>query len=196
MKTRICSLDQRLYHLLMQDDFSTFTMVRVRDAYAESIQNFNFEISVLRKYLYSHVKRMIKNGWVQRDPVRRKRGQVYHVLEKPSDLRVKLISPGFEARLGAMTGATSVSLLDGPEDEPKQACTQMAVLEAQHKETRLDMLSSLGEAEKYKSLMEELPQLADTLKAEYLEARNRSSRLLGQLRALEKTLQALHGSCP
>lgn len=196
MKPRICSLDQRLYNLLMQKDFSTFTMTRVRDAYAECIHDFDFEISDLRKYLYSHVKRMIKNGWVERDSVRRQRGQVYHVLEKPSDLRVKLISPGFEAKLGAMTGAMDVSFLDGPDGEPKQGFTQIALLEAQHKETRLDMLSSLGEAEKYKSLMEELPQLANTLKAEYLEARNRSSRLLGQLRALEKTLQALHGSSP
>ena len=64
-------------------------------------------------------------------------------------------------------------------------------LESQLKEIRLDFLSSMGEAERYKQLLEEMPDLKDRVEGEYQEARDRSSRLLGHLRAVEKTLAAL-----
>ena len=64
-------------------------------------------------------------------------------------------------------------------------------LEALYKEIRLDFLSSMGEAERYKLLMEDMPHLRDKVEGEYLEARDRSSRLLGHLRAIEKTLKTL-----
>ena len=64
-------------------------------------------------------------------------------------------------------------------------------LEALHKEIRLDFLTSMGEAERFKLLLEEMPHLRDKLEGDYLEARDRSSRLLGHLRAIEKTLKTL-----
>ena len=64
-------------------------------------------------------------------------------------------------------------------------------LDALHKEIRLDFLSSMGEAERFKLLLEEMPHLRDKVEGEYLEARDRSSRLLGHLRAIEKTLKTL-----
>ena len=64
-------------------------------------------------------------------------------------------------------------------------------LESLHKEIRLDFLSSMGEAERYKLLLDEMPYLRDKVESEYLEARDRSSRLLGHLRAIEKTLKTL-----
>ncbi|MOA63325.1 hypothetical protein D3C78_1890100 [compost metagenome] len=64
-------------------------------------------------------------------------------------------------------------------------------MEALHNEIRLDFLSSMGEAERYKLLLDDMPHLRDKVEAEYLEARDRSSRLLGHLRAIEKTLKTL-----
>jgi hypothetical protein len=49
----------------------------------------------------------------------------------------------------------------------------------------------MGEAERYKQLLDEMPHLRDKVESEYLEARDRSSRLLGHLRAVEKTLKTL-----
>lgn len=64
-------------------------------------------------------------------------------------------------------------------------------LESLHKEIRLDFLSSMGEAERYKLLLADMPYLRDKVESEYLEARDSSSRLLGHLRAIEKTLKTL-----
>lgn len=67
-------------------------------------------------------------------------------------------------------------------------------LEALHKEIRLDFLTSMGEAERFKLLLDEMPHLRDKVEGDYLEARDRSSRLLGHLRAIEKTLKTLAAS--
>lgn len=195
MKSRPFPLDQRLHDLLMQEGYAAFTIPQLRDAYAEQIREFKFDIKDLRRYLYGYINRMIRSGWVERDAERRAHGQVYHMREKPKGLRVKLISPGFEAKLYINEPKATHALSSGRQKNSiKQDPNPVAGLAAQCKETQLDMLSSLGEAEKYKSLMEELPQIADALEAEYLDARHRSSRLLGQLRALEKTLLTLQGN--
>ncbi|MNV49872.1 hypothetical protein D3C71_1418450 [compost metagenome] len=64
-------------------------------------------------------------------------------------------------------------------------------LESILKEIRLDFLSSMGEAERYKQLLDEMPHLKEQVEGDYLEARDRSSRLLGHLRAVEKTLKTV-----
>ncbi len=64
-------------------------------------------------------------------------------------------------------------------------------MKALHKEVRLDFLSSMGEAERFKLLLEDMPYLREKVEGEYLEARDRSSRLLGHLSAIEKTLKLL-----
>ena len=49
----------------------------------------------------------------------------------------------------------------------------------------------MGEAERYKQLLGDMPELREKVEDDYLEARDRSSRLLGHLRAVEKTLKTL-----
>ncbi len=62
-------------------------------------------------------------------------------------------------------------------------------LEKLLKEIRLDFLSSVGEVERYKQLFDEMPELRSRMQKNYVEARDRSSRLLGHLRAVERTLE-------
>jgi hypothetical protein len=105
---------------------------------------------------------------------------------------LELIDNGFENSLKTASEPTQESsvLEDAAVPlEPSSDAEQH--LEALHNEIRLDFLSSMGEAERYKLLLDDMPQLRDKVEAEYLEARDRSSRLLGHLRAIEKTLKTL-----
>jgi hypothetical protein len=52
-------------------------------------------------------------------------------------------------------------------------------------------LSSQKTIGKSDRLLDEMPHLRDKVEGDYLEARDRSSRLLGHLRAIEKTLKTL-----
>lgn len=56
---------------------------------------------------------------------------------------------------------------------------------------QVDLLTSIGESEEYKRLGHEYPELKKKLEPSYLDARERSSRLLGQIKALKHVLQQL-----
>ena len=192
MKSASFILDRRLYELLQEEGRTKFTTHELRDAYAKKLDGMNFRLTDVRRYVYEQVRRMLRMGWVVLDEERRSRGQVYHLQTIPADLQLELVNNGFES---------SIKTSDAPEQEPiateLQALPSISAanadqqLEALHKEIRLDFLSSMGEAERYKLLLDEMPHLRNKVEGEYLEARDRSSRLLGHLRAIEKTLKTL-----
>ena len=192
MKSASFIFDRRLYGLIQEEGRTGFTTRELRDAYAKSLEGMNFRIADVRRYVYEQIRRLLRMGWVVLDEDRRVRGQVYHLQPIPTHLQLELIDNGFE---------NSLKTIEVPEQKPaatelqalpfKSSVNTDQQLDALHKEIRLDFLSSMGEAERFKLLLEEMPHLRDKVEGEYLEARDRSSRLLGHLRAIEKTLKTL-----
>lgn len=192
MKSASFIFDRRLYGLLQEDGRTKFTIRELRDAYAKSLEGMNFRIADVRRYVYEQIRRLLRMGWVVLDKDRRVRGQVYHLQPIPAHLQLELIDNGFES---------SLKTIEVPEQEPsatelqalpiKSSANTDQQLETLHKEIRLDFLSSMGEAERYKLLLDEMPHLRDKVEGDYLEARDRSSRLHGHLRAIERTLKTL-----
>ena len=192
MKSAAFIFDRRLYELLQKEGLTRFTTRELRDAYAKRLDGIPFRLSDVRRYVYEQMRRMLRAEWLVLDEDRRTRGQVYHLQPIPAHLQLELIDNGFE---------NSLKIVCEPEQEPalaelevlplKSSASTDQQLEALHKEIRLDFLSSMGEAERFKLLLDEMPHLRDKVEGEYLEARDRSSRLLGHLRAIEKTLKTL-----
>ncbi len=190
MKSDSFTFDSRLYQLLQQERFAKFTTRDLRDAYAECLEGASFNINEVRYYVYEQIRRLLRVGWISYDTVRRKRGQVYHLGAIPQGLDLQLV----EGRFGSPTPLLSQPLhqqAEGSTTHPPSV-TETDVLEhleSLQKEIRLDFLTSMGETERYKQLLEEMPHLKPRVEVEYLDARDRSSRLLGHLRAVEKTLK-------
>jgi len=189
MKSDSFIVDRRLYDLFQQGNLRQFTTQELRDAYATHLTGMTFNSSDLRRYVYEQIRRMLRTGWVIQDEERQKRGQIYHWQNIPANLQLELIDNGYE---------NSVKPENKPLPRPSQSLDSsqprpslIEHLESILKEIRLDFLSSMGEAERYKQLLDEMPHLKDQVGGEYLEARDRSSRLLGHLRAVEKTLKTV-----
>lgn len=135
---------------------------------------------------------MIRVGWVEMADQRQKRDQVFRVLEMPLRLQLVLVDGNF---------SVTVDSLDAPADEERETTSSVPSskegqddrtrLQVMLKETRLDLLSSLGETERYNQLFEEIPHLKGRFEGVYLEARDRSSKLLGHVRAIEHTLKTI-----
>ena len=53
---------------------------------------------------------------------------------------------------------------------------------------KAELMASIGEAEEYQRLYNKFPALQDIVRTQYLESRDRSTKLLGQLRAVETVL--------
>ncbi|WP_256809277.1 hypothetical protein [Pseudomonas siliginis] len=189
MKPDSFIFDGRLYDLLQQGNLRQFTTNDLRNAYATHLAGITFNSSDLRRYVYEQIRRMLRTGWVIQDEKRQKRGQIYHWQGIPANLQVELIDNGYE---------NSVRSVNKPLQQPEQSSDSeqpgpdvVEHLESILKEIRLDFLSSIGETERYKQLLDEMPHLKDQVEGDYLEARDRSSRLLGHLRAVEKTLKTV-----
>ncbi|HCP57489.1 MULTISPECIES: hypothetical protein [Pseudomonas] len=192
MKSASFILDRRLYELLQQEGSTSFTTRELRDAYAKRLDGTTFRVADVRRYVYEQIRRLLRIGWLELDEERRPRGQVYHLKPIPAHLQLQLIDKGFE---------NSLKTASEPEPEPAELQVEAVPLESSasadqhletlHKEIRLDFLCSMGEAERFKLLLEDMPHLRDKVEDEYLEARDRSSRLLGHLRAIEKTIKTL-----
>lgn len=192
MKSNSFTIDVRLYELLKEEGFDRFTTQALRDAFASKLEGGSFQLKDVRRYVYEQIRRMLRVGWLVLDDERRKRGQVYHLLPMPEHLQLKLIDNGFEQTL--KPARTQKGASSKPTQNPAPCRTEADVyqrLEATLKEVRLDFFSSMGEAERYKQLLDEMPHLRSHVENEYREARDRSSRLLGHLRAVEKTLCTL-----
>jgi hypothetical protein len=167
MKSVAFTFDRRLHDLLQEQGRTSFTTVELRDAYAESLGVEKIRLADVRLYVYDQIRRMLRVGWVLPDGERRARGQVYHLQPMPSHLKLKLVTSSFEKNFVAP---------DITRSEPGKGAPL------------------LGEAAGFKQILDEIPHLKDKVEVEYLEARDRSSRLLGHLRAIEKTLETLAAS--
>lgn len=189
MKSDLFIVDKRLYDLFQQGGHDQFTIRDLRDAYAKHLVGMTVSSSDLRRYVYVQIRRMLRVGWVVQDKKRVKRGQIYHLQPVPENLQLEPIDNGYESRAKLVKKQLLVSA-ESPAIE-RSGADVTEHLESILKEIRLDFLSSMGEAERYKQLLDEMPHLKDQMEGEYLEARDRSSRLLGHLRAVEKTLKTV-----
>lgn len=192
MKSASFIFDRRLYELLQEEGRTQFTTRDLRDAYAKRLEGLTFRLSDVRRYVYEQIRRMLRAGWLLPDEERRPRGQVYHLQPFPEHLLLELVDGGFENSLKTVSEPElEPSVIEQGRVLPESPSDAEQHLETLLKEIRLDFLSAMGEAERYKQLLDDMPHLRDKIEGEYLEARDRSSRLLGHLRAVEKTLKTL-----
>ncbi|MGY2257936.1 hypothetical protein [Pseudomonas sp. SDO55104_S430] len=194
MKQDVFKFDRQLHDLLCQQFSVDFTTRQLRDAYAALLHPSSYRLADVRIYVYEQIRRLVRVGWVEMNEQRQKRGQVFRLLQMPQQLQLVLVDscfskivepadiPADEERESPLPLSTSMELTS-PDDEAR--------LQAMLKEIRLDLLSSMGETERYKQLFEEIPHLKGRLETVYLEVRDRSSKLLGHLRAIENTLKAI-----
>ncbi|MBZ9785428.1 hypothetical protein K9857_28170 [Pseudomonas sp. REP124] len=194
MKQDVFEFDRQLHDLLCQHFSVDFTTRQLRDAYAALLPPSSYRLADVRIYVYEQIRRLVRVGWAEMTEQRQKRGQVFRMLEMPERLQLILVDGSFPKIV-----KPAVISLDEEKESPLPSSSSMemaspddeARLQAMLKETRLDLLSSMGETERYKQLFEEIPHLKGRLETVYLEVRDRSSKLLGHLRAIENTLKAI-----
>ncbi|NVE92609.1 hypothetical protein [Vreelandella titanicae] len=89
---------------------------------------------------------------------------------------------------------TTQPLIEESRKEEKAPVSSHTFLENKLNEAQSRFLESLGEVEAFQQLMNEHPELKNTLSIDCRGAHERSSRLLGHVSALEKALSRLNGS--
>lgn len=194
MKPHSFLFDRKLFDILKKEKRKAFTTKELRDAYASSLKGTEFKLADVRLYVYEEIRRMMRVGWVVPDKQKKARDQIYHLHSQPAELSIEFIDDGFNKWLSGDRRRTGTETNQAT--KPKEIVTPSRVgdieqLESLMKETQLEMLASLGEVERYKQLMTDFPDIKGKIEKEYLSVRDQSSKLLGHIRAMEKTIKLL-----
>lgn len=197
MKPHSFLIDRKIFEILKKEKKKVITTRELRDAYAATLKGSDVKLADVRLYVYEEIRRMIRVGWVVPDRQKKARDQIYHLNSQPAELSIELIDDGFNKWLSGGRRRAIVEKTKSVQPESHEApnrSREIDQLESLMKETELELLASVGEAERYKQLMTDFPEIKARIEKEYISVREQSSRLLGHLRAMEKTLTMLSSS--
>tara|TARA_R110000787_G_scaffold110012_3_gene218634 strand:- start:262 stop:837 length:576 start_codon:yes stop_codon:yes gene_type:complete len=166
-----------LVEILKNETFDNFTVIQLRDKYLESSTSFS-DSNEARKYVYKQILRLVGLG-----------------------VLIKKGKKNSQTTLYKKTGLFEVTIFISKEngDEMKNKSTSRIVkksndssslkqLEFTLNEYKVDMMSALGETEEYIKLLDTFPEMKEQLRESYELARDRSSKLLGQIKALKNAV--------
>jgi predicted transcriptional regulator len=163
-------------NLILQDEkFDNFSVIRLRDAYL-AISPTTEEPDEIRKYVYRQIHRLVKKGLLLKKGTKNSKRITYQKSEL--FFKTKFIVQS-DAKTGVVNQVASSS-----------AITSDAVvqLEERLKESEVDLLTSIGESEEYMQLYKSFPEMKEHLESQYLQAREKSSKLLGKIKAIKAVL--------
>lgn len=190
MTERIFALDSLLSEILQSPKLSSFTITELRIEYMQRIPDkFSPPPHKVQRYLYKQVGRLVRLGWVTKDGRPMSRDMQYRVLQLPKGITLDLTEPPYQQESQSEPSSDNLCTVRNP--SPAHAASYLHDIQAKLKSVRMDFISSLGEAETYKSLLAEHPFLREKLEATYHLSRDKSLNLMGQLRALEHTVKIL-----
>lgn len=171
------ALKSELLGVLKSLDKMSFTVDELTQTYLKHPSSLHTSKKAARQFMYRNMQRLMKAGFMERLKVN---GRWPHYALTPVFFTL-IQSPSQEA--AANQEATSEKL-DSPKADP------LANLKEQLKIHQAEVLTAMGEMEEYEAICQEMPDLREIAQPRYNETRERCSRLLGRVKALECLLVA------
>tara|TARA_R110001583_G_scaffold66746_3_gene191488 strand:- start:11827 stop:12378 length:552 start_codon:yes stop_codon:yes gene_type:complete len=177
MKRRKLKVTRELLELLSDAQFSEFKMLNLRDSF-ESRYGLGecSNSSELRKWLYRRILPLVKRGYLIKTSQGDEQAVVYQIndqFKKTFQLHCDADEPKKKAE----------SMKAAPEN------SQIRALSSKLSQYQVDMYACAGECKEYQQLAVDYPHLRDQIEPMYRSARERSSELMGQLRAINNLLE-------
>ena len=178
MSTKKITIDQFLYKVLSDSRNKEFTVVQIRDEYLKVLPSPITPIEA-RKSVYRQLLRLVKISILTKNRNSNPQQTKYRVSQYFSRLNFKLTTPYHQRNC--------------PSQMPNKEIQdhQSVRFEEQLKQYQVDLMSSIGESEEYKRLYTVNPGLKALLEAQYHQARDKSSKLLGQIKAINTVISHL-----
>jgi len=161
-----------IYSILISDDFNDFTVSEMRDAYMKTTGETDPVLS--RKIVYRQILRL----------------QKLYMLERIDSEKVKEHRYN-KTNVFYQTGLTTEKLNNKKTSlTPVSSSKKMtsSLLDERLKQFEVDLIASIAESEEYMVLYKSMPELKEHLESNYLQSREHSSRLLGQIKAIKSVI--------
>lgn len=170
-------INKRFFDILSMPNIDHFSTVEIRTAYIALNRDPSLDSSAIRRNIYTEILRFVKRGWLKK-LISEKKGITRFV---KTDL--------FNAEFLDIQSKSIVV------DKNEVAKTTKVIALTDNLLSRLNnykssLLEGLGEAEEYKNLRTEYPNMHESLLEKYNAVRERNTRLLGKIKAIESLIKA------
>lgn len=173
MSAKRTIIESDLNSVLQNRSFDNFTVIQLRDEYLKCLDK-PINPKEARQFVYGQILRFLRLGLLKKAVAVNSRESTYTKTKK-------FFSTQFKSR------SVQAEMISA---SPKPIMTQnnLANIEEQLKQYQIDFMASVGESEEYMRLYKSNPEFKILLESEYLQARDQSSKLLGQIKALKTVL--------
>ncbi|MCL1066892.1 response regulator [Shewanella olleyana] len=162
-------------HTILQDEsFNNFKVVQLRDKFLAASAN-NLSIREAYKFIYRQISRLVKSGALIRIESKKSNIAIYQKTDRFHQLDF------VKKEVNTRTQSKGKQVLKVENDAINQ-------LKERLKQTEVDLFTSIGESEEYMSLYLSFPEMKGHLESQYMLAREKSSKLLGQIKAINSVL--------
>ncbi len=180
------SLASPIHQILVKDGLDQFTVRELRDAYLRRLELPATSATEREAYrtVYRQVVTLQRNDFVEKIQGADGATRYQKTLKFHETTFVETSSPKPEkvkvtAKNAVVTAVQSSRIADS---------ALIATLQRTAHQYQVDMLAAIGESEEYQRLAKEHPAIRHLFEANHCVAREKSSKLLGQLRAIETVI--------
>lgn len=170
-------LDETFKCIVANPKINHFTAIEIRTAYLVLNQQSRLDNAEARRFVYAELVKLVKKGWLKKI-VSKKRGITSYVKTDEFNLTLEihkqhnLISVESKKLKVAEISTQNVS----------------SDLLCRLQDYKNDLLEGLGEADEYRSLRLEYPEMHENLQLKYNSIRDGNSRLLGKIKAIDNII--------
>ncbi|MCL1078616.1 hypothetical protein D5R81_11950 [Parashewanella spongiae] len=168
----------KLHHLvaqiIIQPNFDYFTAIEMRSAFLALSDDKNLDPDATRRFVYTQLTKLVKNEWLIKSVSEGRKITSYIKTEK-FDVDAIITKPLTIVNTNKTTQKSDESNLS-------------KTLNKRRNDYKDSLLIGLGEADEYKTLYGQFPDLQSKLQPKYNEVRERNSKLLGKIKAVENLL--------
>lgn len=171
-------INQKLFDLLTSGQWNDFTVAELKTAYQAQPYCIHHSEKAAWQFVYRRMTRLEQEGIVGRVMTQQGARTRY--------------------RLNSQAASSSVVVTDSANTHAgtplsTDSAIQRALKEKLHR-YQVEMLNVIGEAEEYEAICSELPHMRNSVQALYNDARDRCSKTMGRVRAIESVLAQAFGS--
>lgn len=165
------TLKPGILDVLRDIDATSFTVDELTETYLQRSSSLHTSKKAARQFVYRNMQRLMKVGYMER---LKADGRWPHYTLTHKFHRLYKSAPS--------TSPTSTEVTVQLQIDP------LASLKERLKMHQGEVLTAMGEMEEYEAICQEMPDLREIAQPRYNESRERCSRLLGRVKALESLL--------
>lgn len=177
-KDKKVKLDSILISILKKESFDSFTVIELRNKYMNESKE-DLCASETRKFIYKQILRLVNLGLLVKKGIKNSQDSTYKKTSLFGHASLEINSRPLSIARNKQAQPSEVIVIESD---------TLKTLRNTLKEYQVDMMASIGESEEYIRLFAAYPEMKVQLKSQYHIARERSSKLLGQIKAIETVI--------